>query len=103
MTSLYRNRDQVLVKCQPYKRLNLVFPHIGKNLYEKWGSVQLSQYIQHLFTDTRGGTRKGFPKAALQDLYKLLEYHERMFGEIIEKISLEDTKPADIWATTRRG
>ena len=89
-----------LEQGKPYLRLRLVFPHVAKNLNEKWGTIELDKYINHLFTDTRGGTRKGFPKAAIEDLNLIRKYHDHLYGNILhqieEDIEIKDAR-RDIW------
>lgn len=37
------------------------FPKIQQYVDMSWGTVRLKQYIEHLLSDTRDGTRQGFP------------------------------------------
>lgn len=81
--------DERLLKCQEFKRVNLVFPHVGRNIQQSWGTLELSEYIHFILTDTRNGERKGFPAKAIEDLMFLSEYHNDLFKKF--------RKPKDIW------
>ena len=55
------------------------FPHVLKNIVEKWNSPDFSAYVADLLqTNGHSGgrmDRDGFPKDAWQEIYKLAELH----------------------------
>lgn len=71
------------------------FPHIGKKLAVMWGSHVFSGFINGLFHDSRGGTRKGFPKEVSVALFRLMQEHDRLFPELAYRAQ-------DIWSLNNR-
>jgi hypothetical protein len=79
-----------LLKLRPFFRLNIVFPHVVNNMLLRWGTLQFSNYMEDLFLDNRGNTRIGFPEEALKDLYRIMDYHNKLFSEFLEEINVSD-------------
>lgn len=84
LNAFYAKRTADLKKFKPFYQINLVFPHIGRNIVSKWGTKELPDYIRHLFLDTRGNTRTGFPVKAIEDLTAIDHLHEDLFSEFLE-------------------
>lgn len=57
------------------------FPHL-RRIDTMWGSRECRQYLMHLMTDTRGGTRQGFPPQHAATIMALLMEHDRCFPEL---------------------
>ena len=74
-----------------YVQINERFPHIGRHLIQTWGSYAFYMYCGTLFTDTRGGTRRGFPPEILMALTRLARVHEQNHPRL-------DARRLDIWA-----
>ncbi len=70
---------QQLKQDKSYIRISQHYPHIGKKLLIFWGSEFCEPYLDSLFTDTRSGTRRGFPPEDMQALLKLRQLHETLF------------------------
>jgi hypothetical protein len=51
------------------------FPHIGKALTYLWGQPEVVFYVNKLFLDSRGGTRRGFPEDVKNALLAIRETH----------------------------
>ncbi|MFZ4480205.1 MAG: hypothetical protein ACOYNZ_09995 [Rhodoferax sp.] len=75
--------------------INDAFAHIGRKLKLFWGCPEFNSFIDELQTDTRGGTRAGFPGPVLNALFMLAMEHETAFPNLLGKQS-------DQWITTRR-
>jgi hypothetical protein len=75
--------------------INEAFPHIGKKLKLFWGCPEFNAFIDELQTDTRGGTRAGFPGPVLNALFMLAMEHEVAYPNLI-------SKQGDQWVSTRR-
>lgn len=71
--------------------INERFPHIGRRMMLTWGSYAFYIYSHSLFTDTRGGTRKGFPPEILAAITKIVKIHEERYPRL-------DARRLDIWA-----
>lgn len=56
------------------------FPHIGKALGLMWGHPEIVTYLDKLFLDTRGGTRRGFPADIMMALAAIRETHRSLAG-----------------------
>jgi len=56
------------------------FPHL-RRIDTIWGSLECRKFIWELLTDTRGGTRMGFPKEYAGTIMSLLMEHDRRFPE----------------------
>lgn len=67
------------------------FPHIGRRLIQTWGSYAFYMYVGTLFTDTRGGSRRGFPPDVLLAITKIVKVHELAHPRL-------DPRRIDIWA-----
>jgi hypothetical protein len=64
----------------PTQELELIdsrFPHIGRPLKLMWGEPEVAIHIDRLLTDTRGGTRRGFPTDVLAALMRIRSHHSR--------------------------
>jgi hypothetical protein len=61
------------------------FPHL-RRIDLIWGTPECRKYIFGLMTDTRGGTRMGFPKEHAQTVMKLLMEHDRCFPQFEHQI-----------------
>jgi hypothetical protein len=72
------------------KRLS-AFPHITKVIFEKWGTVYLDKYLNNLLTDTRGGTRKGFPFEASNAIFSLITAN-KLF---LSRLGIDPSKATD--------
>ncbi|THF63483.1 hypothetical protein [Pseudothauera rhizosphaerae] len=59
------------------------FPHLRK-IDHIWGSRECRNYILQLMTDTRGGTRQGFPREHALTIMSLLMEHDRRFPQFEE-------------------
>ncbi len=64
----------------PTEALYARFPHLRK-IDLMWGSAECRKFIWGLMTDTRGGTRQGFPKEHAATIMKLLMEHDRIFPQ----------------------
>lgn len=71
--------------------INDRFPHIGRKMIQTWGSYGFYIYSGTLFTDTRGGTRRGFPPEILAAITKIVKVHEERYPRL-------DIHRVDIWA-----
>jgi len=60
--------------------LEQAFPHIVRNVVDKWGRRDCLAYIDSLMVDDRGG-RKGFPFGALDDIMLLRVVHVAQHGD----------------------
>ena len=58
-----------------FKLVNSSFPHIGKKIELLWGHPELSKMLMDLLTDTRDGTRQGFPREVAAAMFRLAEMH----------------------------
>lgn len=83
-----------LVENEELKKVNQRFPHIGRQLQSLWGCPDFSVYINQLLSDTRGGSRQGFPVEVARALFKLLQVHDREFPQHASDIP-------DIWNLNR--
>ena len=74
------NQYSKLTNFKSFFNINVIFPHIGKIIIDKWGSPEFDEYMLYLMTDTRGGTRTGFCKNAIKDLNLISSYHSRIYS-----------------------
>lgn len=81
----------MITENEDFKVINGRFPHIGEKIAAQWGSFGLSPYINHLLTDTRNGTRQGFPKEVAIGLFRLLQLHDQQYPHLAMKVT-------DIWS-----
>lgn len=70
--------------------INDRFPHIGRRMIQTWGSFAFYIYSDTLFTDTRGGTRRGFPPEILAAITRIVKIHEKRHPRL-------DPRWADVW------
>ena len=68
--------------------LEKAFPHIVRNVVEKWSRRDCLAYIDTLMVDTRGG-RQGFPFPVLTEIMLLRDVYVEENGD--------PTGPANIW------
>lgn len=61
----YGNAHELVLSLQDY-------PHVCSRLVEVWETPECVDYLQHLLTDNRQGTRAGFPVGAVADILLLL-------------------------------
>ncbi|WP_438969827.1 hypothetical protein [Methylophaga sp.] len=66
------------------------YPHIAKKIDLFWGCELCVPYIESLFTETRGGTRKGFPYEDILILLDIKIEHEEQFGFHLNKTDVWD-------------
>jgi hypothetical protein len=52
------------------------FPHIARALTLLWGEPEVVTYVDKLFLDTRGGTRRGFPADVRNALIAIRGRHQ---------------------------
>jgi hypothetical protein len=71
--------------------INQRFPHIGRRMIQTWGSYAFYMYAGTLFTDTRGGSRRGFPPEILLAITRIVKVHELAYPRL-------DPRRVDIWA-----
>lgn len=62
------------------------FPHL-RRIDLMWGSAEGRKFIWQLLTDTRGGTRMGFPKEHAGTIMSLLMEHDRRFPQFENAVS----------------
>jgi hypothetical protein len=62
------------------------FPHL-RRIDLLWGSAECRKYVFDLMTDTRGGTRMGFPKEHALTIMKLLMEHDQRFPQFEHQIT----------------
>lgn len=80
-------------------KLFLRFPHL-RQLERIWGTSECRKFIFQLMTDTRGGTRQGFPSEHAMTIMSLLMEHDRRFPQFENDVAHSDTRWGD---TDRRG
>ncbi|MBV2234119.1 MAG: hypothetical protein KUL75_01120 [Sterolibacterium sp.] len=54
------------------------FPNVLGKIQDSWASRDCDLYLQRLFTDTRGGTRRGFPLKAGEELLFLVRFNKNV-------------------------
>ncbi len=52
------------------------FPNVMKKTQTIWGTKECDLFLQSLFMDTRGGTRKGFPMEAAEEIMFLVKFNK---------------------------
>ena len=52
------------------------FPGVMKKTQGLWGTKDCDLFLQGLFMDTRGGTRRGFPMEAAEEIMFLLKFNK---------------------------
>lgn len=75
------------------------FPHLRK-IDTIWGTVECRKFLFLLMTDTRGGTRQGFPAEHAMTIMSLLMEHDRRFPQFENAVEHHDTRWGDL---SRRG
>jgi len=68
-----------LGESEEFNTITERYPHIAHKIDIFWGSDYCVPYIESLFTETRNGTRKGFPYDDILLLLKLKIVHETQF------------------------
>lgn len=71
MTKLQDDFDFMLI--------NTRFPHLGKRIEMFWGSNDFDSMINAIMSDTRGGTRQGFPDGVGSAIFRLQQKHDHLF------------------------
>lgn len=71
------------------------FPHL-RRIDAIWGSSECRKYLFSLMTDTRGGTRQGFPREHAGTLMSLLMEHDRKFPQFENDVEHHDTRWGDV-------
>jgi hypothetical protein len=69
-----------------FQLVNAAFPHIGKKIKLFWGYPEFVTLMLNLQTDSRSGTRKGFPGDVLFALMDLEEKHDIEFPHLKRQI-----------------
>ena len=59
-----------------FKLVQRRMPHIARELEKKWGSAALNNYIAAVMFDTRGDTRRGFPRDIVDALLAISRANE---------------------------
>jgi len=67
------------------------FPHLRK-IDLLWGSPECRKFLFMLMTDTRGGTRQGFPREHGATIMALLLEHDRCFPQFEHVVSPHDQR-----------
>ena len=52
------------------------FPNVLKRAQSLWGTKECDLFLQSLFMDTRGGTRRGFPMDAAEEIMFLVKFNK---------------------------
>lgn len=73
-------RSGILPRTMDTVALYARFPHL-QCIDLMWGSRECRQYVLNLMTDTRGGTRQGFPSDHAMTIMSLLMEHDRVFPQ----------------------
>ncbi|HEX5363237.1 MAG TPA: ankyrin repeat domain-containing protein [Gallionella sp.] len=72
------------------------FLRIFNRIVELWDTPQMDAYFTELMMDTRGGSRQGFPKEVVAEIYQLSRIHERSQQRA-------PVQPSDPWAEIEIG
>lgn len=72
------------------------FLRILNRIVELWETPQMDAYFTELMIDTRGGTRQGFPKEIVAEIYQLSRVHEHSQKQA-------PAQPQDLWAEIELG
>jgi hypothetical protein len=64
-----------------YENLFDKYPHIRRKVDSSWGSAEMRKFIIELLSDSRGGTRVGFPPADAAQILSLLKVHDDSFPQ----------------------
>lgn len=93
------------------------FPAVQKKIQAMWASGECDQFLHSLFMDTRGGTRRGFPMDAADEIMFLVKFNKTVramplkdqmnvsFAEAFRIIDQADQKRltagvSDVWGAT---
>ncbi len=68
------------------------FPHL-REIDKLWGTPEGRDFIKGLITDSREGTRVGFPPEQASTIFALLNEHDKRFPQFDDSHSF-----ADPWA-----
>jgi hypothetical protein len=63
---LVYQRDETIVSA-----IENGFPHIARQLCERWGKPECLAYLDNLLTYSGGGNSKGFPGEVIEELFSL--------------------------------
>ena len=74
-----------LLKDSNFLIVNNRFPHIGSKIELLWGYPEFKPFMFKLITDTRDGTRQGFPSAVSSALFQLLSIHNEYYTDAQDK------------------
>lgn len=77
-----------LKQDESYLKISQKYPHIAKKLLIFWGSEFCEPYLDSLFTETRSGTRRGFPPEDMLALLNIRLLHEKQY---------EFERKEDVW------
>ncbi|MED5509142.1 MAG: hypothetical protein VX841_02505 [Pseudomonadota bacterium] len=77
-----------LKQDESYLKISQKYPHIAKKLLIFWGSEFCEPYLDSLFTETRSGTRRGFPPDDMLALLNIRLLHEEQY---------EFERKQDVW------
>lgn len=64
-----------------YQTLFDKYPHIRRKVESSWGSAEMRKFVIELLSDSRGGTRVGFPPADAARILSLLKDHDNSFPQ----------------------
>jgi hypothetical protein len=71
------------------------YPHIADKIEALWGYPEFYLMVNKLFTDTRGGTRTGFPPEDLKALGNIVSLHDFTYPHLLNATG-------DIWSLHHR-
>lgn len=93
------------------------FPGVHKKIQAMWATGECDQFLHSLFMDTRGGTRRGFPMEAADEIMFLVKFNKTVraiplmgqmnisFAEAFRVVDQADQKRltqgvSDVWGAT---
>lgn len=76
-----------MLEHNEYRVLFAHVPHVARRLLILWGTREFCDYTDWLFTDTRNGTRRGFPVEVLASLYKITRAHHEEYPSLAAPVS----------------
>lgn len=77
---LVYQRDETIVSA-----IEKGFPHVARQLCERWGKPECLAYLDNLLTYSGGGNSKGFPVEVIEELFSLFTMLQR------------DARGEDVW------
>jgi len=77
---LVYQRDETIVSA-----IESGFPHVARQLCERWGKPECLAYLDNLLTYSGGGNSKGFPGEVIEELFSLFTMLQR------------DARGEDVW------